>query len=118
MFERYKELLNPLPLELLEIPKGYYSSLHLAVIRLNNKNKEFHLNVFMSLKSKGIGVQVHYHPIHLQPYYRDLGFKKGDFPVAEFYSNNAISIPLYPGLTYEQQVYIVKKIEDSINENS
>ena len=118
LFERYKELLNPLPLELLEIPKGCYSSLHLAVIRLNNKNKEFHLNVFMSLKSKGIGVQVHYHPIHLQPYYRDLGFKKGDFPEAEFYSNNAISIPLYPGLTYEQQVYIVKKIEDSINENS
>jgi len=54
--------------------------------------------VFESLRAAGIGVQLHYTPVHLQPYYRRLGYHEGDFPHAEAYASSAISLPLYPGL--------------------
>ncbi|MFM8275851.1 MAG: DegT/DnrJ/EryC1/StrS family aminotransferase, partial [Cyanobium sp.] len=53
---------------------------------------------FEGLRAAGIGVQLHYSPVHLQPYYRQLGFREGDFPEAEAYASSAISLPLYPGL--------------------
>ena len=76
-----------------------YSSFHLCVIRLKNESKTFHKNIFENLRANQIGVQLHYLPVHLHPYYRDLGFKEGDFPEAELYANNAISIPIFPSLT-------------------
>ena len=51
------------------------------------------------MKEQNIGLQVHYTPIHLQPFYRKRGFSEGDFPQAEFYSKNALSIPLFIGLS-------------------
>ena len=95
----YRERLMSLPVSLLEIPVDARSALHLAVIRLHNKSPIHHRRVFEGLRKAGIGVQLHYSPVHLQPYYRRLGFKAGDFPAAEQYSRNAISLPLYPGLT-------------------
>ena len=95
----YRERLMSLPVSLLEIPVDARSALHLAVIRLHNKNPVHHRRVFEGMRKAGIGVQLHYSPVHLQPYYRRLGFKAGDFPAAEQYSRNAISLPLYPGLT-------------------
>ena len=94
----YGELLSMLPLKLLAVPEDVLSSLHLAVIRLADPRPEHHRRVFEGLRAAGIGVQVHYTPIHLQPYYRKFGFREGDFPEAEAYSSNAISLPLYPGL--------------------
>ena len=67
--------------------------LHLAVIRLLDKTPEHHHHVFEALRNSNIGVQLHYLPVHLHPYYRRLGFKPGDFPEAESYARNALSLP-------------------------
>jgi UDP-4-amino-4,6-dideoxy-N-acetyl-beta-L-altrosamine transaminase len=98
LMEHYRLLLADLPLRLLEIPQGVHSALHLAVIRLEDPSPAHHRRVFEGLRAGGIGVQLHYSPVHLQPYYRRLGFQEGDFPEAEAYASNAISLPLYPGL--------------------
>ena len=92
-FQRYFELLTALPVKLLEVPKDVQSSVHLAVIRLVNRNPEQHRYVFEGLRVAGIGVQLHYTPVHLQPYYRRRGFREGDFPEAETYATNAMSLP-------------------------
>lgn len=68
--------------------------------------------LFTKLKEKGLNLQVHYIPVHLQPYYKKLGFKEGDFPKAEEYYKKTISIPLYPALTYKDVKHIVKKIKE------
>ena len=65
-----------------------------------------------------IGVQLHYTPVHLQPYYKDLGFSNGDFPNAESYSTKAFSIPIFPGLTLENQEYIIDRLNQAIDEFS
>ena len=98
LLEQYRRCLAGLPLRLLEIPEDVRSALHLAVIRLDDPSPAHHRQVFEGLRAAGIGVQLHYSPVHLQPYYRRLGFKEGDFPAAEAYASNAISLPLYPGL--------------------
>ena len=96
--QRYRALLADLPVRLLDVPENVLSSVHLAVIRLNKITADQHRQVFDGLRAAGIGVQLHYSSVHLQPYYRKLGFQEGDFPEAEAYSTNAISLPLYPGL--------------------
>ena len=98
LLEMYQLLLADLPLRLLKVPQDVNSALHLAVIRLDNNSPVHHRQVFEGLRAAGIGVQLHYSPVHLQPYYRRLGFQKGDFPEAEAYATNAISLPIYPGL--------------------
>jgi len=103
LMDNYKLLLADLPLRLLEVPQHVSSAQHLAVIRLEDTRATHHRWVFERLRANGIGVQLHYAPVHLQPYYRRRGFKKGDFPEAEAYANNAISLPLYPGLEYSDQ---------------
>ena len=71
----YRELLSMLPLKLLAVPEDVLSSLHLAVIRFTDPAPEHHRRVFEGLRAAGIGVQVHYTPIHLQPYYRSWVFE-------------------------------------------
>ena len=105
--QRYRELLVDLPVELLEVPEEVLSSVHLAVIRLQQATADQHRQVFEGLRAAGIGVQLHYSPVHLQPYYRQLGFKEGDFPEAEHYARTAISLPLYPGLQEPDQQRVV-----------
>ena len=114
LVNRYKLLIKDLPVRIIEPQKEVKSSFHLAIIRFNNDDEEFHLNVFNYFRNHGIGVQIHYIPIHLQPYYSKLGFKQGDFPEAEFYSNNSISIPLFPGLKEVEQDYVVKILREAI----
>jgi dTDP-4-amino-4,6-dideoxygalactose transaminase len=70
--------------------------------------------IFKRLCENGLNLQVHYIPVHLQPYYRSQGFKKGDFPMAEKYYELTISLPLYPNLKDKDLVAIVKNIKDSI----
>ena len=110
LLEQYRLLLAGLPLRLLVIPGDVRSALHLAVIRLEDTSPAHHRKVFEGLRAAGIGVQLHYTPVHLQPYYRRLGFQEGDFPEAEAYATNAISLPLYPGLLNADQ----QRVADTI----
>lgn len=99
--ERYDEMLSGLPLLLPGRQDEASSAWHLYIIRLENPTR--HRVTFEGLREAGIGVNLHYIPVHLQPYYRDLGFAKGDFPNAENYYSRAISLPLYPAMTNKIQ---------------
>jgi len=111
---RYRELLADLPLKLLEVPRDVMSSVHLAVIRLQQVNADEHSRVFKGLRAAGIGVQLHYSPVHLQPFYRHLGFKQAQFPEAEAYASNAISLPLYPGLHEPEQQWVADHLASGL----
>jgi len=113
----YHDLLVQLPLRLLEVPENVLSSGHLAVIRLHHATTEQHKGVFESLRAAGIGVQLHYSPVHLQPYYQALGFVEGQFPNAESYSRCAISLPLFPALTNHDLNRVVQVLAESMKEN-
>lgn len=91
--------------------KDTYSSYHLYIILLPQDDAEIHKEVVEQLRERGVCGHVHYIPIHLQPYYQQLGFKKGDFPMAEKYYLNAISIPLYPDLSEQDQSYIIDTVK-------
>ncbi len=92
-------------------PKKTYSSYHLYVIKLKlNSINVKKRNIFNYLRKKGIGVNVHYIPIHMHPFYRSIGFKKGDFPNTESYYNSAISLPIYPSLKKKDQFFVIKLI--------
>ena len=114
----YRELLVDLPVELLKVPNDVLSSVHLAVILLQQTTEEQHRRVFEGLRALGIGVQLHYMPVHLQPYYRALGFSEGNFPEAESYGVRALSLPLFPGLSDEDQkrvaIGLAEQLRDSI----
>jgi dTDP-4-amino-4,6-dideoxygalactose transaminase len=89
-----------------------FSALHLYPIQLKQEQvKKSRKQVFSALRSSGIGVNVHYIPVHLQPHYKGLGFKKGDFPESETYYERALSIPLFPSLTKEMQDEVVEKLK-------
>tara|TARA_R110000764_G_scaffold231797_3_gene323661 strand:+ start:3787 stop:4947 length:1161 start_codon:yes stop_codon:yes gene_type:complete len=105
---RYDELLAALPLVTpWQHPDGY-SGLHLYVIRLDlNAIRKTHLEVFEALRDGGIGVNLHYIPVHLQPHYQALGFRAQDLPQAEAYYSQAISLPMYHTLSAAQQDEVV-----------
>ena len=111
LFERYFKLFKKQPITMLEIPSNCYSSVHLAVIRFKNTEKKFHKHIFEQMHLNNIGVQLHYQPVHLQPYFKELGFKKGDFPNSELYGQNAMSIPLFPDLTNDEQERVVEVLK-------
>jgi dTDP-4-amino-4,6-dideoxygalactose transaminase len=73
-----------------------------------------HRQVFEGLQAAGIGVQLHYSPVHLQPYYRQLGFCEGQFPVAETYPQIALSLPIFPGLRDSDQFEVVSQLRDHL----
>lgn len=112
--QRYDGLLSGLPIKLPYQNKNNYSALHLYPIQLNlERISNSHAQVFKELRNNGLGVNLHYIPVHTQPYYQRMGFKQGDFPHAEAYYSRAISIPMYHSLTYDQQdqvVEILKKV--------
>lgn len=92
-----------------------YSGLHLYVVRLKlNEINASHKEVFERLRVAGVGVNLHYIPIYRQPYYASQGFTPKDFPAAERYYDEAISLPMYPGLTKEQQTEIVQRLATPI----
>ena len=109
--KRYDKKLADLPITLPYQLPNTYSALHLYVIRLNlNEITKTHNEVFDELRENGIGVNLHYIPVHLQPYYQKKGFKYGDFPNAESYYSNAISLPMFHGMTHEQQDEVICKL--------
>ena len=112
---RYDRLLAELPLRLPARLPDRLSAWHLYAIELQGGDDQVtRAEVFKALRDAGIGVNVHYIPIHTQPYYRQLGFKTGDFPAAEAYYARAISLPLFPQLTDEQQDRVVAVLTQAL----
>ncbi|CAM5523195.1 UDP-4-amino-4,6-dideoxy-N-acetyl-beta-L-altrosamine transaminase [Eoetvoesiella caeni] len=112
---RYDELLAGLPLTIPWQHSDGYSGLHLYVIRLQmNKIGCSHRQVFESLRENGVGVNLHYIPVHTQPYYKKMGFAEGQFPEAERYYAEAISLPMYATLSESQQQMVVDALCHSL----
>ncbi|MGY4532411.1 UDP-4-amino-4,6-dideoxy-N-acetyl-beta-L-altrosamine transaminase [Pseudomonas sp. TE3786] len=108
---RYAELLADLPLTLPSAQQGAESAWHLYPVRLQLDGLHSDQGqIFTALRAAGIGVNLHYIPVHLQPFYRQLGFATGDFPEAERYYRQAISLPLFPDMTDEQQEQVVQAL--------
>ncbi|MEN5301345.1 UDP-4-amino-4,6-dideoxy-N-acetyl-beta-L-altrosamine transaminase [Pseudomonas sp. TWI628] len=108
---RYQALLANLPVSLQAPQPQAESAWHLFVVRLQvDRIRRSHREVFDGMRAAGVGVNLHYIPIHLQPYYRELGFKPGDFPQAEGYYAGALSLPMYPGLSEAQQDHVVDSL--------
>lgn len=95
------------------------SAFHLYVIRLENEDSlQPHRSVFEAMRAHGIGVNLHYMPVHLQPYYRKLGFMPGLCPEAERYGSDAISLPMFYGLSQADQSRVVSSLKQAMQENS
>ncbi len=113
--KRYDTLLAGLPLTLPWQHADSYSGLHLYVIRLQlGKIDKTHREIFEALRAQNIGVNLHYIPVYAQPYYQKMGFNPADFPNAERYYAEAISIPIYSGLTEAQQSEVVDAIRKAV----
>ena len=113
---RYDELLADLPVVTPWQHPDSYSGLHLFVIRLKlGEIRASHREVFESLREQGIGVNLHYIPVHTQPFYEIMGFAPDDFPESMRYYNEAISIPMYHGLTFEQQDAVVAALKQALS---
>ena len=112
---RYDRLLSGLPIIAPYQHADGRSSWHLYVIQVVPSDARLRLKVFNSLRASGINAGVHYIPVHLQPYYRRMGFNPGDFPNAETYYSSAISLPLYYGLTEDEQDYIVDMLTSAVS---
>lgn len=87
------------------------SSWHLYVVQLAlDRIKKSHRRVFEELREAGVGVNLHYIPVHLQPFYRNLGFKPGDFPEAEKYYSGAITLPIFPRMTQDELNFVIAQV--------
>jgi UDP-4-amino-4,6-dideoxy-N-acetyl-beta-L-altrosamine transaminase len=114
--KRYDNLLSTFPLTIPWQNQDGYSGLHLypVVLKLEDISKS-RKQIFDAMRSKGIGVNIHYIPVHLQPYYSGLGFKAGDFPNAENYYDRTLTLPLFPMLTHGEQDRVIEALHESLN---
>ena len=114
--DRYDKLLQDLPVFLPVTNIDCYSASHLYCIQLDLKNLlKSHSNIFSELRSKGLGVNLHYIPVHLHPFYAKNGFKVGDFPNSEKYYSRAITLPMFFSLDDEQQTKVARILNETIN---
>lgn len=112
LFCAYNEAFTGLPLTLPVEETGCVSSHHLYIVKLRQgATHNLRLNVFNQLRELGIGVNLHYIPVHLQPEYRRLGFGPGDFPVSEAYYAQAITLPLFAAMTECQQQHVISCLQ-------
>ncbi|MEQ8268858.1 MAG: UDP-4-amino-4,6-dideoxy-N-acetyl-beta-L-altrosamine transaminase [Parvibaculum sp.] len=118
---RYDEALESLPLARPPREANIRSAWHLYAVQLDDGHEEapeshgaFRERVFNDMRAAGIGVNVHYIPVHWQPWYRALGFRPGDFPVAERYYRRTLSLPLFPGLTHDDQDRVVEALSEAL----
>jgi UDP-4-amino-4,6-dideoxy-N-acetyl-beta-L-altrosamine transaminase len=110
---RYDRLLAELPLRLPARSADRQSAHHLYAVEITDDRID-RRRVFEALREAGIGVNVHYIPIHLQPDFKQFGFRPGDFPISEAYYARAISLPLFPAMTDEQQDYVVTILREAL----
>jgi UDP-4-amino-4,6-dideoxy-N-acetyl-beta-L-altrosamine transaminase len=114
--DRYDRLLAPLPLLLPRRDPEGYSAFHLYVVRLDRERTDRpRRELFEGMRRRGIGVNLHYIPVHTQPHYRAMGFREGDFPEAERYYRDAITLPLFPTLTEGEQDRVVDALREELS---
>lgn len=114
---RYGELLEGVDVVSQQCPEQVYSSFHLYVVRVRQEAaRAGHKRVFEELRRNDIGVNLHYIPVHLQPYYARRGHSRGDFPNAEQYYTEAITLPLYPTLSLEQQEQVADTLQSVLRQ--
>ena len=107
----YENLLKDASVKLPWAHPDTYSALHLYIVRLSAGDlKISRKEVFERMRSEGIGVNLHYIPVYRQPYYERMGFKAEEFPEAELYYAEAITLPIFPGLTSEQQAGVIRRL--------
>lgn len=102
---RYFEAFKNTSIKMQEFSEKYFNAFHLFVIQVENR-----LELYNHLRTNNIFAQVHYIPVHLHPYYRNRGWKRGDFPNAEKYYDKCLSLPMYPSLTDEEQNFVIEKM--------
>lgn len=112
--DRYDQLFAGMPIRLPVRLQDRESAWHLYAIELGDDCAASRADVFAGMRAAQIGVNVHYIPINTQPHYRKLGFKRGDCPAAEHYYDRAISIPLFPAMTEDQQARVVATVAELI----
>ncbi len=103
----YDKQLANLPLKLPCVDPQSQSAWHLYMVELTQHDRQ---DVYQQLHDKGVGVNVHYIPIHLHPFYQQLGFKQGDFPLSEHFYQNALTLPLFPSLTDGEQTKVIEAL--------
>lgn len=108
---RYLEAFEQLPLRCQQVPADVLSAYHLFVIELERHDR---LEIYGRLRELGIGSAVHYIPVHLQPYYRALGFEPGDFPNAEAYYARAITLPMFPAMSDEDMETVIGAVATAL----
>jgi dTDP-4-amino-4,6-dideoxygalactose transaminase len=111
---RYERELADLPLELPVVRRDRTSAWHLYPIVLTGVAAQRREEVFRALTADGVRVNVHYIPVHTQPYYRRLGFRKGDYPVAESYYARTLSLPMYYELSEREQDHVVAALRAAL----
>lgn len=111
--DRYDALLAEFPVILPVRKPEAHSALHLYIIQVGEGQDR--ATVFAELRKLGVGVNVHYIPVYLQPYYRKLGFAQGYCPNAEAYYARCISLPMYPGLSEADQLAVVAALKQSLS---
>lgn len=110
---RYTEAFGDLgSIRLPGTPSDRSSAWHLYVIRVHEPARRDHL--FETLRSRGVGVQVHYLPVYLHPYYQDLGYKAGACPVAEEFAASCLSLPLFPGMSGDDQSFVIETVRHTV----
>lgn len=113
--QRYDEGLHNLPIRTPVQSLETYSAFHLYVIRLKLEHlRKTHRQIFEELRAQGILINLHYIPVHTQPYYQKLGFKYGDYPIAEQYYREAISLPLYSSLSIKNQDRVIAALQEVV----
>ena len=112
---RYINKLANLPIKIqLSAPKTY-SAYHLFVINFEDDNHvRDRTKIFNYMREAGVGVNVHYIPVHTHPYYKNLGFNWGDFPDSERYYQSALTLPIYPDLTLDNQDYVLNALQRAL----
>tara|TARA_B100001094_G_C18187238_1_gene804620 strand:- start:2520 stop:3680 length:1161 start_codon:yes stop_codon:yes gene_type:complete len=110
----YDEALAQSPLILPYQAPECMSSRHLYIIQIQPESGVSRKKVFDDLRAQGIGVNLHYIPVHTQPYYQSMGFNVGQFPEAEHYYAHALSLPLHPNLTLEEQQTVIHALSKSL----
>ncbi len=94
-------------IKMTNVPQNIVHAWHLFVIQIPRRR-----DLYDFLRENGIYTQVHYIPVHLQPYYKNLGWNKGDFPITENYYDHCLSLPMYPSLKEEEQEYVITKVKE------
>ncbi|MFH1263282.1 MAG: UDP-4-amino-4,6-dideoxy-N-acetyl-beta-L-altrosamine transaminase [Pseudomonadota bacterium] len=116
---RYDEKLADLPVVTPRQHLESYSGFHLYIVRIRRKEtRKTHRVIFEAMRAAGIGVNLHYIPVYRQPYYERLGFKAGHCPEAEKYYDEAVTLPIYPGLTEELQDEVVAALKTALTEDA